>query len=329
MKRRFFAAMVVCMTMMMSWTMALDYPTQPITIICPWAAGGSSDLTCRMVANLAKKHLGVAANVVNRPGGNGAVAYAELAKTIKPDGYTFSLFASGGFVVMPFVQDVGYNIDDFTFVIGTTSEPLAVVVRDDSDLKSLKDVVERFKKTGEPVVNGQSGINGAPYLFSVQMFNNMGVKSRVVPYPGASEAITALLGGELEMALVHPGQVLGNIQSGDVRLIAMVYGERVPSFKDVPTVEEQGFGRIHAETYKGFIIPAKTDPAIVAWLNERLAKLMDDPEYVKFLKNNGLEKSLYIKGDDVKAALRNDALKLWPSMEELKLLKPGVVKPAS
>lgn len=304
----------------------LNYPDKPITIICPWAPGGSSDLTVRTIASLSQKYLGVPMNVVNREGGNGAVALTELARTIAPDGYTISLCSAGNFTTMPFVQDVGFEIDSFKFVIGTTSEPLAVIVRSDSELKNLKDIVDRYKMDGKKVLHGQSGANGANHMHSIEMFRNMGVPEKVVPYAGASAALAALLGGEVEMILIHPGMVMSHIKSGSVRLIAMVYGERVDTFSDVPTVEEQGYGKVHAETYKSLIVHADTDPAIVSWLTEKFDEMMQDPEYIKFLKNNGLERSYYL-GDEVSKVIKAEVSTLWPLMEELKILKKGVVKP--
>lgn len=305
----------------------LNYPTKPITIICPWAPGGSSDLTVRTIASLSEKYLGVTMNVVNREGGNGAVALTELAKTTAADGYTISLCSAGNFTTMPFVQDVGFAIDDFKFVIGTTSEPLAVIVKSDSELTNLKDIVDRYKKDGKTVLHGQSGANGANHMHSIEMFRNMGVPEKIVPYSGASAALAALLGGEVEMILIHPGMVISHINSGTVRLIAMVYNERVPTFGDVPTVEEQGYGKVHAETYKSLVVPAKTDPAIVSWLTARFDEMMADPAYIEFLKNNGLERSYYL-GDEVSKVIKAEVLTLWPLMEELKILKKGAVKPA-
>jgi len=328
----FILVMLLCTAALMAQSAAeqpaaaLNYPTKPITIICPWAPGGSSDLTVRTIASMSQKYLGVTMNVVNREGGNGAVALTELAKTTAADGYTISLCSAGNFTTMPFVQDVGYTIDDFKFVIGTTSEPLAVIVRADSPLKGLKDIVDRYKQDGKTVLHGQSGANGANHMHSIEMFRNMGVPEKVVPYSGASTALAALLGGEVEMILIHPRQVISHIKTGAVRLIAMVYNERVPSFAEVATVEEQGYGKVHAETYKSLVVPAKTDPAIVAWLTERFDKMMQDPEYIEFLKNNGLERSYYL-GDEVGKVIKAEVTTLWPLMEELKILKKGAVKP--
>ncbi|MDR1519590.1 MAG: tripartite tricarboxylate transporter substrate binding protein [Planctomycetota bacterium] len=329
MKRTVFAAFLVIATATVSPLHGIDYPTQPITLVCPWDAGGSSDLSCRVIGSLGRKYMGTTINVVNRPGGNGAVAYGEMASRTKADGYTMSLCASGGFNSMPFVQDTGYTIDDFEFIAGTTTEPLAVIVHSDSDLHNLQDIVDRFKKTGEPVAYGMSGSNSPNHLYTIKMFRNMGVKEQIVPYSGAAGALTALLGNEVEMIIIHPGMVLGSIENGDARVIAMMFKDRVPTFPDVPTVEEQGFGLIHVETYKAIIVPRDTNPEIVKWLNEKLNLIMQDQEWIDFLKNNGIEKTRYKQLGEYRNALEKDIQLLWPLMEELKLLKPGAVKPSA
>jgi tripartite-type tricarboxylate transporter receptor subunit TctC len=327
MKRTAFAILLAIAMAAASFLHAIDYPTQPITLVCPWDAGGSSDLSCRVIGSLGRKYMGTTINVVNRPGGNGAVAYGEMAARTKADGYTMSLCASGGFNSMPYVQETGYTIDDFEFVVGVTSEPLAVIVHDSSDLRNLQDVVDRFKKTGEPIAYGMSGSNSPNHLYSIKMFRNMGVKEQIVPYSGAAGALTALLGNEVEMIIIHPGMVLSSIENGDARIIAMMLKDRVPTFPDVPTVEEQGFGLIHVETYKAIIVPRDTDPEIVKWLNEKLNLIILDPEWISFLKSNGIEASQYKQPGQYRKALENDIQLLWPLMEELKLLKPGAAKP--
>jgi tripartite-type tricarboxylate transporter receptor subunit TctC len=305
----------------------LDFPKKPITLVVGWDAGGSSDLVGRMIAQLSRKYLGVNMNVVNKVGGNGVVSLTELAKNTAPDGYTMAMMACGNFITAPYVSDVNFTMDDFIFVSGTTTEPLAVAVRSDSPLNNLQDVVDKYNKDKEPVMHAQAGKNSINHLHSIRMFNNMGVQEQIVPYSGAATAIAALLGGEVGMAIVHPGQIIANIQSGDIKLIAMVYKERVPTFGTVPTVEEQGFGAVSSEVYKALLLPAGTPEPVVKYLREGLNKITEDPEFLAFLAANAIEKSTYLDDTSNRQALYRDIERLWPVMEELKLLKPGAVPP--
>lgn len=306
---------------------SLDYPKGPITLICPWAPGGSSDLSCRMIAQLFTKHTGFAMNVVNRPGGNGTVVWNDMVSTGKPDGYTLSLVSSGGMTALPLIQDVSYTLDSFTFIIGTTSEPLAVIVASDSALNNLKDVVDRYNKDKKPVTFAMSGINGSTYLNTLVMFKNMKVECQVVPYGGGSEALTAVLGGEAEMCIIHPGQAVSPLQSGDVKQIGMIYRQRPPSFPDVPTVKEQGFGEVHAEVFKAILCLSKVDPEIVNFLNAGIRKVYADPEWAKFLKINGLEPTLYLDDASYRTALKKEIMAVWPVIQALGIAKPNAVAP--
>jgi tripartite-type tricarboxylate transporter receptor subunit TctC len=267
-------------------------------------------------------------NVVNKVGGNGVVSLTELAKNTAADGYTMAMMACGNFITAPYVSEVNYTMDDFIFVTGTTTEPLAVAVRGDSPISSLKDIVDQYKKDGEPVMHAQAGKNSVNHLHSIRMFNNMGVLEQIVPYSGAATAIAALLGGEVDIAIVHPGQVIANIQSGDIKLVAMIYKERVSKFADVSTVEEQGYGAVSSEVYKALLVPAGTDQKVVDYLREGLNNLTNDPEFLEFLNANAIEKSTYLDDASNRQALLRDIDRLWPVMDELGLLIPGAVPPA-
>ena len=261
-------------------------------------------------------------NVVNREGGNGAVALTELAKTTAADGYTISLCSAGNFTTMPFVQDVGFAIDDFKFVIGTTSEPLAVIVKSDSELTNLKDIVDRYKKDARPFCR-QSGANGPNHMHSIECSGTWAILKRSFLF-GRSACFAALLGGEVEMILsTWNGHKPYQFRDGS--MIAIVLRTR-SYLRHVPTSRARVW-QSHAETYKSLVVPAKTDPAIVSWLTARFDEMMADPAYIEFLKNNGLERSYYL-GDEVSKVIKAEVLTLWPLMEELKILKKGAVKPA-
>ena len=264
------------------------YPTEPINLYCPWAAGGSSDLMCRKISEMAKEYLGVNMNVTNVEGGNGSVALGEIANATKGDGYTISLYSAGNFTTMPYTQDVTYTMDDFKFIKGVSSEPLGVIVPGDSEWNCLQDVVDTYKATGEPILHGQSGSNGTNHMWSIIMFENMGVEESIVPYSGASGAIAALMGGEVPMIIVQPGQVLGSIESGDVKVIALYSTDELEAFPGVQTVEQQGFGEVFCETYKGLVVPADTDDAIVEWLEEGFTNMFASAEWEEFLTANAI-----------------------------------------
>ena len=302
------------------------YPSETINLYCPWAAGGSSDLMCRKISEMSKKYLGVEMNVTNVEGGNGSVALGEVANNTEADGYTISLYSAGNFTTMPYTQDVAYTMDSFEFLKGVSSEPLGVLVPADSEWNSLQDVVDYYKATGEIVIHGQSGSNGTNHMWSIVMFENMGVEQQIVPYSGASGAIAALLGGEVPMIIVQPGQCLATIESGDIKCIALFSTGELEAFPGVKTIQEQGFGEVFCETYKGLVVPAGTDPAIVEWLEGRFTEMFADPEWEQFLNDNGIFLQP-LSGQGMVDRMKNEITTLWPMMVEFNILKPGVEQP--
>ena len=302
------------------------YPTETINLYCPWAAGGSSDLMCRKISEMAGKYLGVEVNVTNVEGGNGAVALGEMASSVEPDGYTISLYSAGNFTTQPYTQDTAFSMDSFAFLKGVSSEPLGVLVPADSEWNCLQDVVDYYKATGETIIHGQSGSNGTNHMWSLVMFNNMGVEQQIVPYSGASGAIAALLGGEVPMIIVQPGQCLGNIEAGEIKCIALFSTGELAAFPGVQTIQQQGFGDVFCETYKGLVVPAGTDPAIVEWLEGKFTEMFADPEWEEFLLVNGIFVQP-LSGQGMVDRMKSEITTLWPMMVDMGILKEGAVQP--
>lgn len=309
-------------------TSDLDFPKKPITLVCGWAAGGSSDLTCREIASLSPKYLGVDMNVQTMTGGNGAVSLTTVSKNTKSDGYTIALSTSSLFTTAPFISDLNFSADDYVFLTGVTSEPLAVVVRADSPLKNLDDVVAKYKKDGKSILHGQGGKNGAVHLNSLRLFNELGVGEELVAYSGASTALVGMLNGEVDMAIVHPGMALSQVQSGQARILAIVYKNRIPAFPDAKTVEEQGYSALSCDVFKFLVIKSDTDPAIIEYLRKGLNEMINGPEFKEFLSNNVIQPCVYNDDESLRNAVNDEIQNFWPIMEELGLLKVGAIRPA-
>lgn len=308
----------------------LDYPTSPITLYCPWAPGGSSDLMCRQISSLFSKYSkGATVNVVNREGGNGAVCLGEIAQgSGNDDGYTMSFAADATLSINPYVNELLYSTDDFTIVGAVAAEYVGLFARSDSEFNSLQDIVDYYAASGEVLKHGQSGSYSRNHLTSMVMFQNMGVKEEIVSYGGASEAIAALLGGDIEFVLVAPGQALPYLESGDMKGIAMLSETRASAFPDIATVKEQGFGDVSAVANRIVVVPSSTDPEIVAYLRDVFAQLAADQEWKEFLETNGIMECEWT-AEDLQAHLPEETLALWDVMESLDLLVDSAEKPAA
>ena len=217
------------------------FPEKEITLICPWPAGGSSDLICRTIAQAAAKHLPKPVIVVNRDGANGVVATTE-AKTARPDGYTLLQGTSGLFITQPLTQkNLGYHMDDFDILIGVTNEPILLLVHADSPYKTIDDFIASARKENVVIRFANSGTGGIPALAGTYFFQKAGIRNQPIPFKGSAPALTAMLGKHVDAGVVHPGEAIPQIKAGSLRPLIISSPERFSSLPDVPTMKQKGF----------------------------------------------------------------------------------------
>ncbi|MDD3172349.1 MAG: tripartite tricarboxylate transporter substrate binding protein [Herbinix sp.] len=263
---------------------SLDFPKNPITIICPWAAGGSSDSMVRAIAEIGKEYFGVAVNVVNKDGAGGTIATTEFKNT-KADGYTICLEAVGVFTTQPFMREVQYSMDDFKPVIGLTTEPIIMVAGKQSGITSIDDM----KALGRSISYGFSGTGSLPQLAQEKFFQDSGLEAEGVPFEGSAPTLTALLGSHIDIGAAHPGEILQYVESGDLIPIGVFSQERDSreAFKNIPTFKELGYD-IDMSVWKFLIIPKDVPDEVSAYLTETMGKIIADEKFIEFANNSNL-----------------------------------------
>ncbi len=258
---------------------AQGYPSKPIKLLVPLAAGSTADIVSRYAANELAKTLGQPVVVENKPGAGGTIAMAELARSA-PDGHTIA-FASQGTLV--FNQAIyakpGYDsIKDFApvgFVGGVSN---VMIVPPASAAKSPADVVAAAKaKPGE--LTFSSGGAGTSHHLSGVLFGQVTDTRLVhVPYKGAPQGVQAVMSGEVAMGFFNTPTVISQIKGGLVRPLGVTSLARSPLLPNVPTLDEQGVKGYEVNTWFGFIAPAGTPPDVVAKLNTELNRLFASQE---------------------------------------------------
>ncbi len=222
-------------------TAAAAFPEKEITLICPWPAGGSSDLITRSISQAMGKHLPKATIVVNRDGANGVIATTET-RTAKADGYTLIQGTTGLFTIQPLTQkNLGYKMEDFDFLIGLTNEPILLLVHADSPYKTVEDLIQDAKKENKIIRFSNSGLIGLPSMAGSYFFQKAGVKSQPIPFKGGAPALTAILGKHVDAHVNHPGDCMPHIKSGALRPLVISAPQRFFSLPDVPTMKEKGY----------------------------------------------------------------------------------------
>ncbi|PLX33828.1 MAG: tripartite tricarboxylate transporter substrate binding protein [Hyphomicrobiales bacterium] len=278
--RRLASAMIACAFIApASIGLADDYPSRPITIVVPYGAGGTTDLSARQVAAMAEKELGQPVVVENRPGASGTNAMRAVAAA-KPDGYTLIATTSSPSFVTPALRPVGYDtLKDFVQILNYSGPYHGVVVKADSPYKSLKDLIEAAK-SGTTVSYGTAGAMGGAHLAFTAVANATGAKLQHVPFKGSAATTAAVLGGHVNVALVPAYRDLA--RDGQLRVLAVLDGTRDPDFADTPTLKEAGYD-IEFPSIVGIMAPAGTDPAVTAKLETVLTKVVNSKAFAEFM----------------------------------------------
>lgn len=261
---------------------AATFPARPITLIVPFPAGGATDTQMRALAVAASKELGQTVVIANRPGAGGTLGPAAMAQTASPDGYTISVVV-GTLFRYPFLQQVNYDpVKDFTYIACMTAYSYGIVVRQDAPWKTLDELIAHARANPEKISYGGTGAGGSGRIAIERLSRLTGARFNFIPYKGAAEETTALLGGHIQM--VSDAGWGPMIDTGRARLLAIVGDARAKRVPDVPTMTELGYP-IVATNPVGIAGPKGMDPKIVAVLQQAFHRASRDPEYNRALDN--------------------------------------------
>ncbi|WP_418138345.1 tripartite tricarboxylate transporter substrate binding protein [Marinomonas sp. RS-M-Aa-14] len=258
---------------------AVDYPTHPITMVVPYGAGGTTDISARKLSSLAEAELGQPIVIENRPGGSGTNAMRAVTKA-KKDGYTLIATTSSPLFVTPAVRPVGYDsVKDFTPILNYSGPYHGVLVQADSPYQSFDELMAAAK-SGTSISYGTAGAMGGPHLSFELIARETRAKLKHVPFNGAGSATAALLGGHVDVALVPAYRDL--VLDSKLRLLGVLDDSRDPDFASVPTLKEAGYD-VEFPSVVGVMAPAGTDPKIVAKLEATFTKVANSDEFKEFM----------------------------------------------
>ena len=267
---------------------AQEFPSRAITMIVAFPPGGVADITGRPTAAALEKILKQPVSVVNRPGAAGAVGNAAVANA-KPDGYTV-LMALSSISVIPAADELfnrkpAYSLDQFAPIALISADPTILVVHPSLPVKNLKDVVALARAKAGELSYSSSGIYGALHMPMEMFLHAANIRMRHVPTAGGGPAIIAVLGGHVVMTAGGPAAISSHVRTGKLRTIASWGGERIPSFKDVPTFKELGYKDVEYYIWAGMFVPRGTPEAVTKVLRDASRRAVQDPEF-----KNAMEK---------------------------------------
>ncbi|CUK06742.1 Bug family tripartite tricarboxylate transporter substrate binding protein [Achromobacter xylosoxidans] len=266
-----------------------SYPSQPITLVNPYAAGGPADVLGRALARELEKQLGKTIIVENKAGGGAAIG-ANFVARAKPDGYTLLLGTSAAHVVTPLMQQTPYDgIKDFAFVSIVANQPNMLVVRPTLKADSVEQLIAMARKEPGRINYASAGPGSSPHLGAELFRERAGVDIVHIPYSGAAPAINDLVGGQVDMAVLNLAASLQFIRSGRLKALAYANGQRSPLLPDVPTLAESGVKGAESASWYSLAAPKGTPPEILQRLNDAVAKVNADPEYSKLMQAQGVD----------------------------------------
>jgi tripartite-type tricarboxylate transporter receptor subunit TctC len=300
--RKSFAASCVALSMLflgiVTTSQAEDYPDKNITVSLHVSPGGGTDTMARTVWKHAERLSGTHFIVENHKGAGGQIGYTKLA-TAKPDGYTLGAVTTLSIVTHELTRKgVIYSLkDNFTPIGRVVLDPSVVVVRADSPYQTLKELIAAAKEKPGSLNWGGTFLYGAHHVHYIMFKRATGAELQYIPFDGAAEARAALLGGHIDVGSGGVSEYAQLVKEGKVRILVVGGESRYPALPDVPVYADLGYD-VQIGSNRGFAVPKGTPDDRTAWLEDLLAKVVKDPEFLAEAKKVGFADTIaYMPGD--------------------------------
>ncbi len=268
---------------------AQAWPAKPVTIVVPFAAGGTTDVLARALGEKLGTALGQPVIVENR-GGAGATIGADYVAKAPADGYTLLMGAVHHTIATSVYKKLNYDFQkSFAPITTVALVPNVLAVSAATPAKDVKELVALIKATPNKFSYGSNGAGTAQHLIGTQFSTSIGQPLLHVPYKGSGPLTTDLLGGQVSMSFDTVTPVLPHIKAGKLRALAVTTAKRSSTLPDVPTLQESGFAGFDIGTWFGVLAPARTPADVVARLNTEMVKVIQSPDFQKRMHDIGAE----------------------------------------
>ncbi len=265
------------------------YPERPVTMLVGMAPGAANDLLARTLAESLKMHFPQPVFVVNKTGGAGSIATAELIQA-KPDGYTLLMLYAPAITIAPHTNpNLPYKgPGEIQMISGAALAPFLIASRSNAPWKTMKDMMDYAKKNPGKVRVGHPGIGSMGQLCFEELMQTARIEITLVPFPGAAPAVTAVLGGHVDLVLTNPTPILGHLRAGTIINLAVFDEKRVDEYPNVPTMRELGYTEKGHSTHYLVVAPKGLPKEIVQTLYTAFNRALKSEAFQKFAKENGM-----------------------------------------
>ncbi len=289
-RRIFFALGTVAASLLAAATVqAQGYPTRPITLVVPFAAGGPTDVVARTLSIPMGKALGQTVLVENRVGAGGTLAAGAVARAAN-DGYTFLIHHNGMATAPALYRKLTYNpLTDFEYVSQVVDVPMTLVARKDLPAKTFPELITYLKAQGDKVNLAHAGLGAVSHLCGMVFRQAIGVDLTTVPYSGTGPAMQALLGGQVDLMCDQTTQTVPHIKAGSVRFYGVTTAQRIKALPEAPTLAEQGLKGFEVMVWHGVYAPKGTPKEATEKFNAALRTALKDPNFTARMAELGAE----------------------------------------
>lgn len=266
------------------------WPARPVTLLVPWAPGGSNDVAARLLAPALEARFGQPFVVENRPGGGGGLGMG-LAARARPDGYTLLVSSASNHVFLPLAaQDMGYDVQQALVPVSMLVDvPNVLAVSNAFGARDVQELIAKVRATPGGVSFGSSGVGSSNHLAGELFRLRTGLELTHVPYRGGGQAIADLIGGTVPMVFLNLPTVSGPAAAGQVRILGVGSAERVRSRPELPTIQEQGVPDFGVRSWTGLFAPRGTPSEVVQHLAPALREILEIPATRQRLVEMGSE----------------------------------------
>ncbi len=293
---------------------AQDFPSRPVTLIVPFAAGGTTDVGLRALATATEKHLGQSIVVENKTGAGGVLGPLQMATSGKPDGYTIAQIPITVFRY-PFTRKTTFDpVNDLSYIMSLSGYTFGIVVKKDAPWATFQEFLADAKANPGKISYGTPGAGTTLHLTMEQLAKQRGIKWTHVPFRGTSESTTALLGGHISSVADASGWA-PLVNDGQLRLLVIWTDKRAKSWPNVPTLKEAGIAMVSNSPF-GLAGPKGMDPKVVKILHDAFRKGMEEPAYLETIAKIDQEQ-FYLNTADYRAFVTRTVAEQKQLMEEL------------
>ena len=265
------------------------WPTKPVVLVVPFAAGGPTDVVARTLGASMAKTLGQTVVIENKLGAGGTVAAAYVARSA-PDGYTFFIHHNGMATAPALYRKLSYNpLTDFEFVSQAVDVPMTLLARKDFPANTLPELVAYVKANQDKINLANAGLGAVSQLCGMLFERALDVKLTAVPFQGTAPAMNALLGGQVDILCDQTTQTIPQIKAGNVKFYGVTTKNRIKALPEAPTLNEQGLKDFEVVVWHGIYAPKGTPRPIIERMNAAVRTALKDPDVVKRMAELGAE----------------------------------------